>query len=139
VLTVENMPPKVSAKFYKAVVQSALLYSSKTWNLTATTLARLKEFYIRAAYWMAEKHKPKKGPHHKWVYPLSSDALQECGMDTRSHYIDVRRATIFRYVVDRPIYEACKGGEQRRGLPSRQWWWEQKMSLDNADADGANK
>jgi hypothetical protein len=120
VLTAENMPPKVSAKFYKAVMQSVILYDSKTWNLMTTALAQFEEFHICAAYRMAEKHKPKKGPHHKWVYPGSSDALQECGMATILHYIDVRRATIFRYVVDWPIYEACRGGERRRGLPPRQ-------------------
>jgi hypothetical protein len=60
-------------------------------------------------------------------------------MATILHYINVRRATIFQYVVDWPIYEACRGEERRRGLLLQQWWWEQKMSLDNADADGANK
>jgi hypothetical protein len=139
VLTAENMPPKVSAKFYKAVVQSVLSYGSKTWNLTTTALARLEGFHIRAAYRMAEKHKPKKGLHHKWVYPQSSNALQECGMDTISHYINVRRAMIFQYVVDWPIYKVCRGRAWRRGLPPQQWWWEQKMSLDDADADGANE
>ncbi len=60
-------------------------------------------------------------------------------MDTMSHCIDVRRATIFQYVVDQPIYEVCREGEQRRGSPPRQWWWEQKMSLDDKDMDGANE
>jgi hypothetical protein len=139
VLTVDNTPPKVSAKFYKAVVQSVLLYDRKTWNLTTTALARLEGFHIRAANRMAEKHKPKKGLYHKWVYPQSFDTLQECGMATILHYINVRRATIFQYVVDWPIYKACREGERRRGSPLRQWWCRQKMSLDNVDADRANK
>jgi hypothetical protein len=140
VLTVDNTPPKVSAKFYKAVMQSVLLYGSETWNLMTTPLAWLEGFHIRAAYRMAEKHKPKKGPHHEWVYLRSFDALQECGMATILHYIDVRRATIFQYVVNWPIYKACREGEQRRGLPLQQWWWEQKMSLDNVDVeDRTNK
>jgi hypothetical protein len=88
---------------------------------------------------MVEKHKLKKGLHHKWVYPRSSNALQECGMATILHYIDVRRATIFQYIVDWPIYKAYRAGEWRRGLLLQQWWWEQKMSLENADVDGANK
>jgi hypothetical protein len=50
-----NTPTKVSAMFYKAVVQSVLLYGSETWNLTKTALARLKGFHIRAAYRMAKK------------------------------------------------------------------------------------
>jgi hypothetical protein len=119
VLTAENTQPKVSAKFYKAVEQSVLLYGSETWNLTTTALARLEGFHIHAAYRMAEKHKLKKGPHHEWVYPRSSEALQECGMATILHYINVRRAMIFRYVVDWPIYEVCRGGEWRRGSPPR--------------------
>ncbi len=139
VLTVDNTPPKVSAKFYKAFVQSVLLYGSETWNLMTTALARLEGFHICAAYRMAEKHTPKKGPNHGWVYLRSSDVLQECGMATILHYINVRRTTIFWYVVDRPIYEVCREGEQRRGSPPWQWWWEQKMSLDDKDADGANK
>jgi hypothetical protein len=92
----DNTLPKVSPKFYKAFVQSVLLYGSKTWNLLTTTLAQLEGFHIRAAYRMAKKHEPKKGLHHGWVYPWSSDVLQECGMATILHYIDIRRATIFR-------------------------------------------
>jgi len=56
VLQVDNTPPKVSAKFCKAVVQSVLLYGSETWNLTKTALARLEGFHIKAAYRMATKH-----------------------------------------------------------------------------------
>ena len=67
VLQADNTPPKVSAQFYKAVVQSVLLYGSKMWNLSKTAMARLEGFHIRAAYCMAKKHKPWIGPHHVWV------------------------------------------------------------------------
>jgi hypothetical protein len=56
-----------------------------------------------------------------------------------THYMDIWRTTIFRYMVDWPIYKACRAGEQKRGSQPEQWWWEQKMCLDNKDADGANK
>jgi hypothetical protein len=69
ILKAENTLPKVSAKFYKAVVQSVLLYGSKTWNLLTAALVWLEGFHIHTDYLMAEKHKPKKGPHHGWVYP----------------------------------------------------------------------
>jgi len=139
VLQVDNTPPKFSAKFYKAVVQSVLLYGSETWNLTKTALARLEGFHIRAAYRMAKKHKPRKGPNHVWVYPATEDVLKECGMPPTWHYIGVRRETIFRYVVDRPIHDLCTAGERRRGSAPRQWWWEQKMCLGDKDPDGAGK
>jgi hypothetical protein len=75
ILMAEKTPPLVSAKFYKAVVQSVLLYGSKKWNLSTTALAHLEGFHIQADC-MAEKHKPKKGPHHGWVYPQFSDVLR---------------------------------------------------------------
>ena len=54
----ENAPPRVSAKFYKAIVQSVLLYGSKTWVLSTAALARLEGFHLCAAYRMAKKHVP---------------------------------------------------------------------------------
>ena len=46
VLRGENVGPRIAAKFYKAVVQTVLLYSSETWNLTKSALARLEGFHI---------------------------------------------------------------------------------------------
>ena len=74
-----------------------------------------------------------------WVFPATSDVLKECGMHTIMHYIGVRWETILQYVVDRPIDVAFKVGERRRGSAPRQWWWEQKMCLDNKDADRAGE
>ena len=58
VLRKENAPPRVSAKFYKAIVQSVLLYGSETWVLSTAALARLEGFHLRAAYRMAKEHVP---------------------------------------------------------------------------------
>jgi len=89
VLRRENAPPRVSAKFYKAIVQSVLLYGSETWVLSPAALARLEGFHIRAAYRMAKEHVPRWGPLQQWVYPSSEAVLEECGMHTIEHYIDV--------------------------------------------------
>ena len=99
----------------------------------------LAQHASRAAYRMAEKHKPWKGPNQVWVYPATEDVLKECGMHFILHYIGIRRETIFQYVVDRPILKMCMEGERRSGLAPRQWWWEQKMCLDDEDADGAGE
>ena len=116
ILRAENAPPKVRAKFYKAVVQSVLLYGSKTWNLTKAALAPLEGFHIKAGYRMAVTHKPRRGPNLAWIYPRLQDVLNECRMGTIAHYIGVCWNTILQYVVNRPIYEACRAGEQRREL-----------------------
>jgi hypothetical protein len=131
VLHVENTTPRVAAKFYKAVVQSVLLYGSKTWNLTRAVLAQLEGFHVRAAYKMVRKYKPRKGLFGKWNYPLTKDAvLKECGLHSMEEYIQNSQTTITMYVVNRPLYLECKEGEHRRGSMPRQWWWEQELGLD---------
>ena len=134
VLRADNVPPKISAKFYMAVVQSVLLYGSESWNLSARAMARLEGFNIRAGYRMAVENKPRRGLHHVWVYPRSKDVLNECGMQSIAHYIGVRRDTILTYVVNRPIYQRCREGVRKRGSAPRQWWWEQPMNLDDIEA-----
>jgi hypothetical protein len=91
VLHRENALPRPSAKFYKAIVQSILLYGSKMWVLSKAVMARLEGFYIRAAYQMAKERVPLWGPHQQWIYPSSVKMLEECGMHTIQHCINVPR------------------------------------------------
>jgi len=80
----ENKLPCVSAKFYKVIVQSILLFCSETWVLSTAALARLEGFHLHAAYRMARKHVPHQGLRHQWIYPPSDRVLEECGMHTIS-------------------------------------------------------
>jgi hypothetical protein len=90
----ENAPPGTSAKFYKAIVQSILLYGSKTWVLSNAVMVRLEGFLIRVVYWMAKEHVPCQEPHRQEIYPPSNKVLEECGIHTIQHYIDVPRQMI---------------------------------------------
>jgi hypothetical protein len=103
----ENATPWMAAKFYKAVVQAVLLYGSKTWNLTKAVLAWLEGFHVQAAYRMTQAHWPKQVAGNRWVYPKTSDILEECGMAPMQHYIQKCRATIAIYIADCPILKAC--------------------------------
>ena len=130
VLKGENTPPKISAKFYKAIIQSVLLYGSETWNVTGLALRQLQGFHIRAAYRMAIINVPKRGSNNTWTYPRSKDVLEECGLEPIVTYINKRRDTIAQYVAAQPIFTQCRDAERRRGSMPRQWWWEQPMQLD---------
>ena len=131
VLRAENATPRIAAKFYKAVVQSVLLYGSKTWNFIKAVLAQLEGFHVRTAYYkMARKYKPRKGLFGKWNYPSAKDVLKECGLHSVEEYIQPRWTTIAMYVVNHPLYLECKEGEHRQGSMPRQWWWEQELGLD---------
>ena len=92
-------------------MQSVLLYGSETWVLSPAVMARLEGFHIRAAYRMAKRHVPRRGPDHQWVYPSSEAVLEECGMHTIQHYIDVHRETIAKDVVGRSIFAECQGAD----------------------------
>ena len=127
----ENAPPRVSAKFYKAIVQSVLLYGSETWVLSPAALARLEGFHIRAAYRMAQTHVPQQGLQQQWINPSLEAVLEECGTHMIEHYIDVQRETIAKYVVNHSIHAECQGADRRRGSVPRRWWWEQRMCLDD--------
>ena len=59
-----------------------------------------------------------------------ADVLEECRLFRIKEYILWRRQMIMAYVVDRPIFAACREGEQIRGTPQHQWGWEQEMDLD---------
>ena len=55
-----TIAPRVKGMFYKAVVQSVLLFGSETWALTETSLSVLEGFHVRSAYRMATVHCPRK-------------------------------------------------------------------------------
>ena len=88
-------------------------------------------FHIRAAYRMAKEHTPRRGMNHQWTYSSSKKVLEEWGMHTIRHYIDVRKETIAKYVVGRTILAECQGADRKRGLVPRRWWWEQKMCMED--------
>ena len=114
VLWSENASPFMAVQFYQAIIQAILLYGSETWVISRTALARLKVFHIQAAYWMAKKYKPKRGPGNVWVYPRSKDVLKECGMKTMEEYIAIQQQTIATYIATRPILAKCRRGERKR-------------------------
>jgi hypothetical protein len=102
-------------------------------------LVSLEGFHIRAAYRMAVKHKPRRGPGNSWIYSKSKNVLIECGMSSLEEYIMVRRQTIVVYVASRPIFNVCRQGKQKRGAVPHHWWWEQQMDLDVNDATGSDE
>ena len=122
--------------FYKATVQAILLYGSATWNLTPTALRSLEGFHLRAARRMTGMM-PTKGANNIWQYPSSAEVLEKAGLNIVEHYVGVRRQTIAAFIVNRPIFDMCTDGERMQGSsPSRQFWWEQTLDLEEARVTG---
>ena len=66
------------------------------------------------------------------TYPASDEVLEEVGLQNISHYVEVRRSTITRFIVNHPIFGFCLDAERLRGSSRHQWQWEQSMDLDRA-------
>ncbi len=129
----ENASPRACGIFYKATVQSILLFGSETWNLSLQSLKCLEGFHKRAAWRMAGK-RPTMLPDGTWMYPNSAAVLDEVGLKTTAHYISMRRQYIASYIVNKPIFQTCMDEVRRRGSGVRQFWWAQSMDLETARA-----
>jgi hypothetical protein len=127
----ENASPRACGIFYKATMQSILLFGSETWNLSPQSLKCLEGFHKRANWRMAGKRSTKL-PDGTWTYPNSAAVLDEVGLKTIAHYIGVRRQHIASYIVDKPIFQTCMDGVRRRGSGVCQFWWAQSMDLETA-------
>ena len=55
VLGSEKVEPKIAAIFYRAAVQSVLLYGAETWVITKSVLKKLGGFHKRVARRLANK------------------------------------------------------------------------------------
>jgi hypothetical protein len=89
----ENASPRVCGVFYKATVQSILLFGSKTWNLSPKSLKCLEGFHLQVAWRMAGK-RPMKLWDGTWKYPNSTVVLDGVGLKTIAQYIGVQRQHI---------------------------------------------
>ena len=128
----KNASTHVCGMFYKATVQSVLLFGSKTWVLSPATLKRLEGFHAKAARRMTGLLPKLVGG--SWKFPKTNTVLATASLHTIEHYVQVRRAHIMRWVIDRPILKLCRMAERRRGTTPRLYWWEQSMELDDASA-----
>ena len=120
VLRAENASPRVCGMFYKATVQAVLLFGSETWNTTPAMMKRLDGFHMRAAWRMARINKPRRNLDGSWTYPSSELTLEEVALHPIAYYVEVRRQTIAKFIVNRPIFEYCREGKRKRGSSPRQ-------------------
>jgi hypothetical protein len=123
VLTREGADPRVCGMFYKAVVQSVLLYGCETWVITSQVLQALEGFHNRMARRLSGKRPYLHPVENEWVYPPIAEALEEAGLYPIDHYISVRQNTLAVNIATRPILELCRESERLSGSTRRLFWW----------------
>ena len=98
--------------FYRATVQSILLYGSETWTVALSDLTMMEGFHVQAARHMAGMMPRKTGG--VWKYPKSRRVLAAVGLRSMKYYIGVRRHTIGQWITHRPNFDLCKDAGRRR-------------------------
>jgi hypothetical protein len=126
VLTREGADTRVCGMFYKAVVQSVLLYGCETWVITSQVLQVLEGFHNRVARRLSGKRPYLHPVENKWVYPPIAEALEEASLYSIDHYISVRQNTLAVNIATRPILELCRESERLSGSIRRLFWWTQR-------------
>ena len=125
-LTRENASRRVMGCFYKAIVQSVLLYGSETWVISAANMNKLSAFHHGCARFISNRH-IRPDDEGIWTYPSNESVLEDAGLFTMGTYIQRRRDTIFNFVKDRPIYQRCLESEAVANSKTT-YWWEQHFS-----------
>jgi hypothetical protein len=129
VLRTEGANPKICASFYKAVVQTVLLFGSETWVISPAMLRTLEGFHHRVARQLSG-NKPEKLESGEWRYQPREKAREACGLRTMEEYIAQRRKYIIEYIIDRPIFKSLN---EARRPPGSMVLWQDQFEWATAD------
>jgi hypothetical protein len=114
--------PKTMASFYKAIVQSVLLFGAETWVLSQAMERKLQSFHHRCARFITGQH-IRKNNDGTWTCPSSEGVLREAGMWKIQEYIERRRSTVMQYASDRDIYKRCVSSTPLASSNMQCVWW----------------
>jgi hypothetical protein len=122
VLSRQGADPKVSGYFYKAVVQSVLLYGCETWVVSKQILVSLEGFHHQVARRLAH-HTIRPDPNNgEWIYPNAGRSLELAGLQLMMTYIGRRRGYLLNWVQNRLLYTECSSLAGSAGGSQRHYW-----------------
>jgi hypothetical protein len=122
ILSKESADPRVMASFYKAVIQSVLLYGAESWVIAKNTMQKLRSFHRRCARYIAGQH-IRADRNGNWTFPNSKETLEKAGLKTIEEYIENRKATITEYASGRAIYRRCLKSQPIASNINQLVWW----------------
>ncbi len=86
--------PRVMGYFYKATVQTELLYDSESWTIPGRLNRQFQSFHSRATRFLTGKHiRPLEDG--SWHCPPMKEVLQKAGLETVEEYIRRRKKTVW--------------------------------------------
>ena len=85
------------SKFYRAIVQSVLLYGADSWIVKQSDLKKLRSFHHRAMRYMTGIHIKQK-ENDEWFYPDHEELMKTCRVLEIDRYLEARRGTLKGYI-----------------------------------------
>jgi Reverse transcriptase (RNA-dependent DNA polymerase) len=123
VLSKQQINPKAAGFFYKAVVQSVLLFGCETWSLSRQSITALEGFHNQVARKIARQTIHPDPISGNWIYPPAETARATSGLFSIQHYIQSRRAYLMQWSHNRPLFNECRQLTGGAGGPQRRYWW----------------
>jgi len=130
----DGASPRAAGMFYKAIVQSVLLYGCETWVLTEPMLKVLRGFHHRVARRITNKQPYLQ--NGDWIYPPLDEALDAANLEPIDEYIRRRQNHIAQYLATRPVLQLCTAAPIPRGSVSRLRWWTSQLPDPANNANG---
>jgi hypothetical protein len=123
VLTKQHIGSKTAGFFYKAVVQSVLLYGCETWSLSRQSITALEGFHNQVARKIARQMIHPDPNTGVWIYPPAETARAASSLFSIQHYIRTCRVYVMNWIQNRPIFQECRQLTGGAGGPQRRYWW----------------
>ena len=118
--------------FFKAAVQSVLLFGAEMWVVTPCTVRVLGGLQYQVARRLTGRL-PRRRSDGIWEYTSSEAARDEAGFEPMDTYIQRRQNTVVHYIAMLSIMDLCEAAERKWGSWVGMRWWEQAV-LDLAGA-----
>jgi hypothetical protein len=113
--------------FYKATIQTVLLYGAETWVVNNDILQILTSFHHSVARRLTGRYPRPIADTDEWIHPDIQETLRIAGMFTITEYIHRRRQYLIRYAQDLPILQDCQLYALLEQSPRRVFWWNQRI------------
>jgi hypothetical protein len=104
ILRCEGANPIISTMFYKAVVQTVLLFGSETWVMTPRILMKLESFHQLVAHLLTGRALVYLRWEEQLQHSSFGDTMEVVGVLPIKEYITHRRNKICRVRCDTPTW-----------------------------------
>ena len=123
VLCRDKSSTRTMGYFYKAIIQSILLYGSESWVLTDSMLMKLEAFHKKIARNITNCHiRPDPQNEGEWIYPDTESVLKKASLLPIEEYIKRRKNTISQYAQnDSARFQQCLSYDE--SLSNKKYWW----------------